>query len=572
MILEIVLFSPILADTSLMLYAQGKTYFRIPRQVMRFALLAAYTADMIWAYSTPSWWFRTAKYLRCALVALYAHRMRRDLQIIIRTLPDVAYIFALGACFIIFYAWMGVLVFPRDSPEGRATFPSFKSGMWNLLILITTANFPDVMMPGYAENRFTFLFFLAFIGLGVFFLINMVTAVVYNTYGQIGSENEKAKGVFWEENVKRAFDLLRSVSEQSGAEVSVPAMKNLLNELNNYKDIPFISQKHADKLLTTLDADQNGVIDFAEFRNLTHVMTMNFKNVYPLPWLERRFPRLQKNAPWKKLKHVVLHRYFDTAVDVVLAISIGLTVYETWSALQGHAERIIDSQLASSKSWELYINFFFVAEMILKISTLGFEAYWKRVKNQFDFLCTVFTAFVTLYVYLPTKVNSPVFIRYAAILRLGRLLRLLLGIPRFQVIADSFVRLLPEAGAAVKVLFCAMYMFSVLGCQIFGGRINTDPQSPYSKMLAKTDFASAGYWANNFNDMPSGMVALFELLVVNNWFEIVDGFTATCGPWAAAYFIIWYVFGVLIFLNIVVAIILDSFQNAFQDNLKMKTS
>ena len=47
-------------------------------------------------------------------------------------------------------------------------------------------------------------------------------------------------------------------------------------------------------------------------------------------------------------------------------------------------------------------------------------------------------------------------------------------------------------------------MFSVLGTQLFGGVINTDPKSHYSKVLAATDFGQAGYYANNFNDMPSG--------------------------------------------------------------------
>ena len=42
------------------------------------------------------------------------------------------------------------------------------------------------------------------------------------------------------------------------------------------------------------------------------------------------------------------------------------------------------------------------------------------------------------------------------------------------------------------------------------------------------------------------MVLLFELIVVNNWFVIVDGFSAAVGTWAAAFFVVWYIFGVLI--------------------------
>ena len=36
--------------------------------------------------------------------------------------------------------------------------------------------------------------------------------------------------------------------------------------------------------------------------------------------------------------------------------------------------------------------------------------------------------------------------------------------------------------------------------------------------------AQANYYANNFNDLASGLVVCFELLVVNNWFIICEGF------------------------------------------------
>lgn len=110
------------------------------------------------------------------------------------------------------------------------------------------------------------------------------------------------------------------------------------------------------------------------------------------------------------------------------------------------------------------------------------------------------------------------------------------GSRTFRVTANTFLRCVPEGVGILKVLFCAMYFFSFLGMQLFGGVINTDPNSPYSARVAETDFATADYYPNNFNDMPSGMVTLFELIVVNNWFEIVDGFTAAVGEWAAAFF------------------------------------
>lgn len=47
--------------------------------------------------------------------------------------------------------------------------------------------------------------------------------------------------------------------------------------------------------------------------------------------------------------------------------------------------------------------------------------------------------------------------------------------------------------------------------------------------LQNSSYAQAGYAANNFNDLGSGFVTLFELLVVNNWFVIAEGFELATG-------------------------------------------
>ena len=47
-----------------------------------------------------------------------------------------------------------------------------------------------------------------------------------------------------------------------------------------------------------------------------------------------------------------------------------------------------------------------------------------------------------------------------------------------------------------------------------------------SAKLMNVSFGAADYFPNNFNDLGSGMVVCFELLVVNNWFIIADGFAA----------------------------------------------
>ena len=77
-----------------------------------------------------------------------------------------------------------------------------------------------------------------------------------------------------------------------------------------------------------------------------------------------------------------------------------------------------------------------------------------------------------------------------------------------------------------RLLFVLMYAFSALGTQLFGGLINRDPTRPQAALLGNSSFGASDYYANNFNDMASGFVVCFELLVLNNWTVLTGGFVA----------------------------------------------
>jgi two pore calcium channel protein, plant len=53
---------------------------------------------------------------------------------------------------------------------------------YQMLILITTANFPDVMLPAYNEHRITFIFFLVYLLIGLYFLLNMLISIMFDNY------------------------------------------------------------------------------------------------------------------------------------------------------------------------------------------------------------------------------------------------------------------------------------------------------------------------------------------------------------------------------------------------------
>ena len=77
--------------------------------------------------------------------------------------------------------------------------------------------------------------------------------------------------------------------------------------------------------------------------------------------------------------------------------------------------------------------------------------------------------------------------------------------------------------------------------------------------LAASAFGQADYYANSFNDLLSGAVTLFELMVVNNWFVIVDGYSTVLGRPARLFFVLHYWLGVVVALNIIVAFVIDTY-------------
>ena len=66
--------------------------------------------------------------------------------------------------------------------EGDKYFSGPLASLVSLFILTTTANNPDVMIPAYTANRWNVLFFVAYLLLTTFLILNAITALVYNNF------------------------------------------------------------------------------------------------------------------------------------------------------------------------------------------------------------------------------------------------------------------------------------------------------------------------------------------------------------------------------------------------------
>jgi two pore calcium channel protein 1 len=100
--------------------------------------------------------------LRPLLFVTLSRKVRGAFVKLVRVVPAFADCALLLCLLVGFFSMLGLLLFD-GSAEGAAYFPTLSEGSLSLLITLTTANFPDVMMPAYRKQRTACLFFVAFL-------------------------------------------------------------------------------------------------------------------------------------------------------------------------------------------------------------------------------------------------------------------------------------------------------------------------------------------------------------------------------------------------------------------------
>ena len=233
--------------------------------------------------------------------------------------------------------------------------------------------------------------------------------------------------------------------------------------------------------------------------------------------MEARFPKLHSKRWFQRFCSFINSSLFETIIDALLLLNAVMFAVESSQPEEWEPKTTAIGIL--STYIEAIFSALFVIEVILKVLVNSWEVYWQKFSNKFDFLVTAATVLASLYVYTPNAYNNSSLIRWFQVLRVLRAVRFLARVHGFRAICSTFIKMLGPAARLLKVLFVIMFVFSALGVQIFGGRINRDPDSKYSAALKEhaPDFANPDpeydFLAINFNDMWSAMVTLFVLLV-----------------------------------------------------------
>ncbi|XP_075452477.1 two pore channel protein 2-like [Ascaphus truei] len=501
---------------------------------------------------------RWSRVLRTIYLVNFAEsrQIRRAFRSIRNTLPEILYVFLLFIFSVLMFSLMALKLFGSrklKTAEGEPYFENYLDGVFNLYVLVTTANSPDVMMPAFDYNWWYSIFFIAYIVINTYIFMSVFLAVVYNNYRK-HLKNEIRKLAYMKR--RKMVDAFNALKIKEGSEfiIKEAKWKHLVKLV-----APEISNSHRELLLRVSDDEHKGHVGkdaFIRLADLLNIKVITVKTrMHPF---ERWMPYLYKSAVSRLVRRIVQHKGFVYAYDVIILVNAIFIAMDEKNPMISYAE------------WGFLS--LYIAEILLKLYTYDPRTFF--AKNQF---WNWFDTFIIVAALIATIVNSGLksvsqynsqqVLDIVFILRVLRLIRIIDSIQRFRVIVNTLINILPTMLTFCGLILAIYYVFAIVGMEVFNGKIrffpenSTDPhaQECGAPALKGSAFAKSKYCRNNFNDIGSAFIVLVELTVVNQWHVLATGFSLVTHPAVKIYFIAFHVVIVIMIINIFVAFILEAF-------------
>lgn len=189
----------------------------------------------------------------------------------------------------------------------------------------------------------------------------------------------------------------------------------------------------------------------------------------------------------------------------------------------------------------------FTVEVILKMIGFGCKEF---VKDRFNLFDTVVVLFSILELLLSDGSGATSALRAFRLFRIFKIFR----VGNLRIMLDSLSQTIMSIGNYVVLLLLFIYVFALMGMQFFAGKIRLDADgNPDSN--GKTI-------RYNFDTIDVTFITIFNLLIGDNWNDTMYDAMRSVSAFSAVYFITIVIIGTLVMINLLIAIIINNFDNS----------
>ncbi|XP_037942486.1 voltage-dependent calcium channel type D subunit alpha-1-like [Teleopsis dalmanni] len=408
--------------------------------------------------------------------------------------------------------------------HGITNFDNFGLAMLTVFQCVTLEGWTDVLysIQDAMGSTWQWIYFISMVILGAFFVMNLILGVLS---GEFSKERTKAKN-------RGDFQKLREKQQ-------------IEEDLRGYLD--WITQAED----IEIDGDATVIQDrkiktSIEITSSVHIENIGQEISIGESWWKKKkkvADRINRRMR-RSCRKAVKSQAFYWLIIILVFLNTGVLATEHY--MQPHW---LDK-------FQEYTNIFFIAlftcEMMLKMYSLGFQGYFVSLFNRFD--CFVVIGSIMEMVLTNTHIMPPLGV---SVLRCVRLLRVFKVTKYWRSLSNlvaSLLNSIQSIASLLLLLFLFIVIFALLGMQVFGGKFNFEPKEEKPR--------------SNFDSFWQSLLTVFQILTGEDWNVVMyDGIRAyggvfSFGVLACIYFIILFICGNYILLNVFLAIAVDNLADA----------
>ncbi|XP_053261796.1 voltage-dependent L-type calcium channel subunit alpha-1C isoform X28 [Podarcis raffonei] len=419
--------------------------------------------------------------------------------------------------------------------HGITNFDNFAFAMLTVFQCITMEGWTDVLywMQDAMGYELPWVYFVSLVIFGSFFVLNLVLGVLS---GEFSKEREKAKA-------RGDFQKLREKQQLE------EDLKGYLDWITQAEDID--PENEDEGMDEEKPRNMSMPTSETESVNTDNVAGGDIEGENCGARLAHRISKSKFSRYWRRWNRFC-RRKCRAAVksNVFYWLVIFLVFLNTLTIASEHynqSEWLTEVQDTANK----VLLALFTAEMLLKMYSLGLQAYFVSLFNRFD--CFIVCGGILETILVETKIMSPLGISVLRCVRLLRIFKITRYWNSLSNLVASLLNSVRSIASLLLLLFLFIIIFSLLGMQLFGGKFNFD------EMQTRR---------STFDNFPQSLLTVFQILTGEDWNSVMyDGIMAYGGPsfpgmLVCIYFIILFICGNYILLNVFLAIAVDNLADA----------
>ncbi|XP_048579901.1 sodium channel protein type 11 subunit alpha isoform X2 [Nematostella vectensis] len=421
----------------------------------------------------------------------------------------------------------------------NGTFNHIGLGMLRLFVLLSTENFPEVMLPAMRTHGSFFFFFGFYVFVGVFFLTAILLAIVVDSYWLYSKKHVKSERARERAELAKAWNLLDPLG-QGALSIFDDKFAELFRLLK-----PKNSDAENLMLIEMLDSNEDGEVDSFEWTTmLSQVLSYEFEENDDLliaddsiqPGCSRWLFRLREGAAY-----ITETITFSRFILVLIIIHCLLFAFK-WN---GQTE----DQVVRLQVVKTIIVAIFLLEGLMRSLVLGKKAFAPLELMDAILVVVAFCTNVAWYFPVSSIIQSRLRNYTTVVSCLAVFCRLPFNNTHLKQAIEVFIRVAPVMADLMYILFIILYLFAAVGMEVF----HDFPSSSEGHMyLPECGLGFQTFWC--------ACMILFQMVTTSNWHEIMNSVVeSTKTYWSSLYFVFAYILVNMVVMNLFVAITIEAF-------------